>query len=213
MTDLVAAQAAQSQLEGLQRRRKRVILAATLFLVATIPFIQAWGKPEGGVPETVETVGRSLILLAILGRAWATLYIGGRKTIRLATGGPYSISRNPLYLFSFLGAAGLGAQTGSMTSAALFAIGTVLIFFSVIKREEAALQIIFGQAYEDYCRRTPRFGPRLSAWRDAATIEISPTRLYRTIGDGLIFLAIVPLFELIDWAQGEGYLGVLFQLP
>jgi protein-S-isoprenylcysteine O-methyltransferase Ste14 len=212
MIDL-AARAARSQLEGLQRQRKRVVLAATLLLATIIPFIQTTGKPEGSIAETVEAAGRSLILLAILGRAWATLYIGGRKATQLATEGPYSISRNPLYLFSVLGAAGLGAQTGSVTIAALFAIGAALIFRAVIKHEETALRTIFGAAYGDYCRRTPRFGPRFSAWHDAETLEVASARLFRTIADGLIFLALVPLFELIDWAQGAGYLKVLFRLP
>jgi hypothetical protein len=83
----------------------------------------------------------------------------------------------------------------------------------VIKREEAALKTIFGAAYDHYCRHTPRFGPRLAAWRDAASVELSPKQLYRTIADGLVFVALVPLFELIDWAQAAGYLGVVFRLP
>jgi protein-S-isoprenylcysteine O-methyltransferase Ste14 len=209
----IAAQAAQAQLAVLQRRRKRAILVASLILAATVPFVQAWHHPAFHLVEVVEAVGRVLIAIAILGRAWAMLYIGGRKATRLATEGPYSISRNPLYWFSFLGAAGLGAQSGSVTLAAIFAAGAVLIFLPVIKREEAALRTIFGAAYEHYCERTPRFGPRLAAWRDAATVEISPALLYRTIADGLVFVALVPLFELIDWAQAAGYLGVVVRVP
>ncbi|MGH6751844.1 MAG: methyltransferase family protein [Bradyrhizobium sp.] len=155
-----------------------------------------------------------MILLAIGGRAWATLYIGRRKATRLATEGPYSLSRNPLYLFSFLAAVGLGAQAGSVTIAAIFAAaGAFLIFAPVVKREEAALQTIFGETYDEYHRHTPRYGPRLAAWRDAATLEIVPARLYRTIADGLVFAALVPLFELIDWAQQAGYLRAVFRLP
>jgi len=46
---------------------------------------------------------------------------------------------------------------------------------------------IFGEAYDEYRRAPRRYGPRLTAWRDAATLEISPARLYRTIADGLVF--------------------------
>jgi protein-S-isoprenylcysteine O-methyltransferase Ste14 len=80
-------------------------------------------------------------VIAILGRAWSTRYIGERKANLLVTEGPYSVSRNPLYLFSFL-----GAQTGSLLIA-IFAAGTVPIFRPVIKREEAAPQILFGETY------------------------------------------------------------------
>jgi protein-S-isoprenylcysteine O-methyltransferase Ste14 len=208
-----AAEAARRRLAGLQRRRKLVILFASLGLFLAIPFLRSLGDWDGSLHETVEAAGFGLIVIAILGRAWATLYIGGRKANRLVTEGPYSVSRNPLYLFSFAGAAGLGAQTGSLLIAALFATGAVLIFRPVIRREEAALQIIFGDAYAQYRRRTPRFGPRLAAWRDAAMVEISPALLYRTIADGLVFAALVPLFELIDWAQAAGYLGVVARLP
>ena len=41
-----------------------------------------------------------MILICILGRTWATLYIGGQKQRELVTKGPYSVVRNPLYLFT-----------------------------------------------------------------------------------------------------------------
>ncbi|HWA45435.1 MAG TPA: isoprenylcysteine carboxylmethyltransferase family protein [Hypericibacter adhaerens] len=205
--------AARERLRGLQRRRKLVILFASLAVALLIPFLRSLGDWNGSLHETVEAVGFAAIVLCILGRAWCALYIGGRKANRLVTEGPYSLSRNPLYLFSFLGAAGIGAQTGSLAIAALFAAGAIAIFRPAIQREEAALQTIFGQAYEDYRRRTPRFGPRLTAWHDATRLEIHPQALYRTIADGLVFAALVPLFELVDWAQAAGYLGVIAKLP
>ena len=46
---------------------------------------------------------------------WSSLYIAGRKGRELVTVGPYSTCRNPLYFFSIVGAAGMGAQSGSLT--------------------------------------------------------------------------------------------------
>ena len=51
------------------------------------------------------------------------LYVGGRKNAELVTTGPYSMMRNPLYFFSLLGVAGVGAQTGSVL--ATFAVTAV----------------------------------------------------------------------------------------
>lgn len=163
--------------------------------------------------EAVEMLGIALILVAILGRTWCTLYIGGRKAQELTRSGPYSISRNPLYLFSFIGAAGIGAQTGSLLIAALFLAGAVAVFLPVILREERALKEIFKCDFSDYQASVPRFGPQFSSWRDVETIEVKPRLLWRTIRDGMVFLMVIPIFELIDWLQLSGIVHPIIQLP
>ena len=67
----------------------------------------------------VAVVCAVVALVCIVGRAWCSLYIGGRKKAEIVDRGPYSISRNPLYVFSFMGAFGVGAQTGSVTLACM----------------------------------------------------------------------------------------------
>lgn len=52
-----------------------------------------------------------------------------------------------------------------------------------------------------------RDGDRL--WRD--TEELSLFLL--TIRDGLVFLLAIPIFEMIDLAQAEGWLKVIALLP
>lgn len=50
----------------------------------------------------------------------------------VVTIGPYSISRNPLYLFNYAGAFGIGAQTGTLVIALLFvAIAMVVFHFTI----------------------------------------------------------------------------------
>jgi len=77
-----------------QQNRKRAIGLALAAALAVLPFLRS--QPAGSLHEAVEGAGLALIAAAIVGRAWCTLYIGGRKLHELVTAGPYSISRNPL---------------------------------------------------------------------------------------------------------------------
>jgi protein-S-isoprenylcysteine O-methyltransferase Ste14 len=49
-------------------------------------------------------------------------YVFGRKSRELCTDGPYSICRNPLYLFSFLCGIGVAAQADSLWALAVFGL-------------------------------------------------------------------------------------------
>ena len=60
--------------------------------------------------ETSPLIEESLMLLACFmagigafGRIWCSLYIAGYKNNVLVIEGPYSMCRNPLYFFSFIG--------------------------------------------------------------------------------------------------------------
>lgn len=187
-----------------QRRRKGALLALGLAAVAILAFVQsAW--PEN-VHETIEIAGLWLLIAAIAGRAWCTLYIGGRKLAALVTTGPYSISRNPLYLFTFLGVLGVGMQTGAILPGLLLAVATIMVFRAVVEQEERALLGLFGEDYARYCARVPRFGPSLATWQDSASLEINPQRLMRTVGDALLLLLAYPLMETIELLQQSGYI-------
>ena len=130
----------------------------------------------------------------------------------LVDDGPYSMCRNPLYLFSIIGAAGVGAQTGSAAPALLCAIVVHAILLRTATREEHLLKTLFGQAYLDYRQRVPAFCLDCRLFVDRETIEITPQRLYGTLIDSLVFLAAVPAMFLVEYLQDEGYLPVFFSL-
>lgn len=199
-------------LQRVQKIRKAVLLVGLIAVVALAFFTRADWR-GGRLHEGVEAFGLALIAVAIVGRAWCSLYIGGRKKAEIVDRGPYSISRNPLYVFSFMGAFGIGAQTGSLTLAALFVLLAVVVFYFTVKREEAWLSEEFGQTYADYCARTPRFGPDFSKWRDEGMLEIRPRFFLTTLRDGLVFLLAIPLFESVEKLQDIGWLAPLLHLP
>lgn len=207
---------ASADVKGLatyQRQRRLVLALLILAIFSGLLFGQSSFPPDTVVHETVEMLGVLLIFLGIVGRLWATLYIGGRKSREVVTGGPYSVTRNPLYLFSSLAAAGVGAQMGSVVVMVLFALACALAFHVVILREERYLTGVLGADYRAYLARVPRFWPDPSLYEEGDTGRFEPRLLLSTLRDGLVFLVAMPVFELIDAAQENGILPVLFRLP
>jgi len=104
-------------------------------------------------------VGLPIALAGAAFRAMAASVI--RKDSRLATGGPYAWTRNPLYFGSFLLGLGFGVMSGSWIVAALTVLPSFIVYPNVIRNEEAHLARLFPAEFERYRRRVPRFFPRL----------------------------------------------------
>jgi protein-S-isoprenylcysteine O-methyltransferase Ste14 len=199
-------------LQRIQKIRKWALGLALLGAVTLAMFSTTWWG-DNGFHEGMKSFGLGAMVISIVGRAWCSLYIGGRKKAEVVSTGPYSVSRNPLYVFSYAGAFGVGAQTGSLTIAALFVLIAVVVFHFTIAREEAWLSAQFGEVYDSYMARTPRSGPDFSKWRDEEELTVRPRFFLTTLRDGLAFFLAVPVFEAIHWAQTAGWLPVLFRLP
>jgi protein-S-isoprenylcysteine O-methyltransferase Ste14 len=214
MPDSPAPPAGPIDLQALQRKRKLVLALGMALWVLLMLFTRS--RWEAGAPQLhalIEIAGVVLILVCILGRTWCTLYIGGLKKRELVTAGPYSVVRNPLYLFTSLGAGGIGAQTGSALVALLYLAATLAVFGYVARREEAFLASVFDGTFADYAARVPRFWPRLSAWREAEELRVRPHLVRRTFLDACLFLLAVPAADLLAWLQRVADLPVLAHLP
>lgn len=192
---------------------RKVVLAVCIVAVVTFAAVTHTLGGEGDLHEALEAIGLALIGICIVGRAWCSLYIGGRKKAEIVDRGPYSISRNPLYVFSFIGAFGMGAQTGSIIISLLFLLIAVAVFYATVLREEEWLSAMFGPSYEAYRARTPRFWPDLRKWQDQETLEVRPTFFLMTLRDGLVMFLAIPLFEALEHAQDVGWVQALFTLP
>lgn len=206
--------AGQKNSDAALERYQRLRRAAIALIVVVLTAVMAFGRstlPEY-LHERLEMVGIMLIVVAIMGRLWSILYIGGRKSATVVETGPYSITRNPLYLFSALAAAGVGAQLGSLAAALGFALLCAMVFHVVILREESFLRTRLGQPYADYCARVPRFLPDLRLYRDQSEVTFRPRVLVSTLRDGLFFFLAMPLFETVERAQDAGTLPVLFHM-
>jgi protein-S-isoprenylcysteine O-methyltransferase Ste14 len=196
-----------------QALRKGVLL---LLLAAAFCFglIARSRWPDGHwLRETIIWTGVVLIVVCIVGRTWTSLYIGGRKNQLLVTHGPYAISRNPLYVFSIIGAIGVGAQIGSIAAALACGVVTWAVFLWTARYEEAALETAFGDAYRRYCAEVPRFLPKPSRWRAPEAVEVYPRIVVTTFADALFFLLAIPLAQGIAYLHQTGSLPVLLSIP
>lgn len=132
------------------RRRTTIVLLGVL---AMVPF--AHPNPVWlGVGVLVAVLAEALRI-----RAAGTIH----KTEELTTGGPYAYVRHPLYVGSAGHTIAYCLMSGNWVSFA-FAIPLFLaLYLAAASTEEHMLYKLFGERYAEYCRRVPRFIPRLGA--------------------------------------------------
>ena len=187
-----------------------------LFVFALLPLLifSLGMMAEGGVfHEVSEWGGHIMVILCVLGRGYCSAFIGGRKNDKLICEGPFSIVRNPLYVFSFIGIAGVGLQSGKITIMALLMLGFILYYPKVVAREEAHLLNKLGGVYQEYLHRTPRWWPRWKNWIEPEYITTQPRLLRETLRDAAMFFIAWPVFELLDMLQAQGLIPVYVFLP
>ena len=109
--------------------------------------------------ESIE-IGLPIAILGLSLRAWATGHLAKNQT--LATSGPYSYIRNPLYVGTLIVAAGIVIACRNWILAAIFALVFLLVYLPVIELEEQHLRKIFPE-YAAYATRVHRLLP-MSRW-------------------------------------------------
>src|SRR5690606_10461388 len=106
-----------------------------------------------------------LVFAGVLLRIWAGAHLGPHgnaaraQAPRLATGGPYRFSRNPLYLSNILVASGLILYANALpvVVSAPFILVIVLHHALLVRHEERVLGQTLGNAYEAWRAAVPRW--------------------------------------------------------
>jgi protein-S-isoprenylcysteine O-methyltransferase Ste14 len=113
---------------------------------------------------TVESILLGLVLAipGLLIRSLASGHVD--KNEALATSGPYSYSRNPLYLGSLVLAMGFATAGRSWWLAGTMLLIFLAVYLPVIGIEEVFLESRFPE-YASYAREVPRLLPRLRPYR------------------------------------------------
>lgn len=150
--------------------------------------------------------------LAMAGQLWCAQYIAGYKNGVLVREGPYSICRNPLYFFSFIGAVGVGLCTESLMLTLLLIAAFAVMYPLTIRNEEATLSRIFGSEYEQYVAEVPRFFPNLKLYHEPKEYMVKPKVFRHAAGDVLWFVGVVGILECLEGLQTAGLIPLLLQI-
>ena len=181
-----------------QKIRITILRALALCILPTPLFIRPY-YDDTLLGDVMEQAGVILIVACVFGRCWTILYIGGRKNEILVMTGPYSICRNPLYLFSTIGVLGFGLMLQSLIYAALMTSLVFLIFVWTIRKEEVFLRQKFGGIYATYADRTPRIVPtNIKIINHALSVTINVQVLKRTFLDSILFVLLIPISEVFE---------------
>lgn len=185
----------------------RALIVTVLLMVV---FITPPKVNPGWIAELSEMLGFALLAAATLWRIWCHLFIAGSKNGELASGGPYSVVRNPLYLGNLLGALGFGFAVEQPYLAVALGLTFALFYPAVVAREERQLARIFGERYRAYCAAVPRWIPAWSLYQEPAAVTVSPRRIRNAILDAMWFLWAFALWEFIEELHHQKLLPTLF---
>lgn len=182
------------------------VIAACAVLLVTTPV--SW-QGNSAIGNVLDVLSFALVVIAVFGRIWSSLYISGYKEDRVVVEGPYAIVRNPLYVFSFLGAIGLALATRHVSILAIIA-GTFVVYYPlVVLAEERHLQRKFGSDYCDYAIRVPRFFPRRLQLIEPDTYPVRPRHVRRSLQQIIWFFWGYLCLRLVAGISHEGWLAAL----
>jgi hypothetical protein len=97
-----------------------------------------------------------------------------RKEAKLAVGGPYGHTRNPLYLGTLIMVFGATISVSAYLLAVIAGFILFLNYHYVIAHEESKLPDYFGESYLTYCKLVPRFWPQFSSPELSKLEQINP---------------------------------------
>jgi len=118
------------------------------------------------VPRSI-FLGGFVAFMGLAVRGAASGYL--RKYESLATTGPYSLTRNPLYFGSGFLALGFAIAGNSWLAGILVTAYFAIFYYLVMRNEESDLRARYGTLFDGYASRVPLFFPRI--WR---TRNLSP---------------------------------------
>jgi len=161
----------------------------------------------------IQWLGFILVVITTLGRIWCFVYISGYKDDRLIQYGPYSLVRNPLYVFSFIGTIGLGLATENLLALTLMVVLFCVFYPSVVDEEESKLKARYGKTFEAYAKKTPRWIPDFKHYNDIEEYPVKPRIFIKAMLESMWFLLFYMILQVIENLHHMGILPVFLTIP
>lgn len=154
-----------------------------------------------------------LILIGSFGRLWSSVYIEGRKTSVLVTDGPYSLMRNPLYMFSLIMIIGYSVALKSILIGIILLSLYIFLYAPTIFNEEKMLRDLHGKQFDEYSSKTPRFFPRLMfPISTSPFLSVSRKNIERVLIEIMGFIFFYGIIKFVESIKLAGLIETYFAL-
>jgi len=141
--------------------------------------------------------GLVCVVIACLGRIWASVFIAGHKDVELVTTGPYARCRHPLYACSILAALGLGLTSRSLVLCALVLVLVSALVIYAAAGEEQFLSDAFPEEFRAYVAATPnKWWPGSRQASLPEHLDVHPGVFWKSFLDASSFFALYLLVAL-----------------
>lgn len=183
------------------RNRVRLSWLAALALLAWL----AIERPEPAAWNSVTGIVACMLMIdGVFLRSWSAGIV--HKDHKLATAGPYSLCRHPLYVGSFFATCGVTLMLGGVGLMLISAVVFALLYLPTARNEEQVLAEAFDGQWLVYTEQTAMLHPRsfsaVSERISDATWSAAQWRYNREYQMPLMTLAAVAVMQIIrNWSS------------
>lgn len=179
--------------------RLRVAISLVSFVAIIVQDVILARPPVSGwsrAPDWPGILGVLGVIVGLLVRSWAAGVLP--KGIDLATQGPYSLCRHPLYFGSFLMMVGFSLLMGHLHEFAVVFGPVTAIYCLTIRAEERKMHATYGKRWSDYSASVPAFVPwlpctyRSKKWSSA---QWRKSREYRAVATAMLGLMAIEVWR------------------
>ena len=156
--------------DRIRAESRPVPLSAATFLACSVLLLFGRGLAQKLVVDAawLQFLGLAVLIGSTAFALWARFSLGTSWSVapevggdrRLRTGGPYAVTRHPIYT-GLLGMLLGSAMLGGLGQGLLFVMAGLIVFLVRIHMEERLLLFNFPDAYPAYRQRVPQLVPGL----------------------------------------------------
>lgn len=146
------------------------------------------------------TVGFFVMMAGVFFRAWSSGHLN--KDNELATEGPYSLTRNPLYFGNFVLGSGIAIAGNHFFTYLIFFAFFLFFFPFLMIIEHKRLKQKFGKKYEEWSRKSNSFFPKIKRIREF-NFNVSNymrNREYRVLFFSFLIIAML-ILKYLRWIK------------